>query len=197
MKGTIRAFLAVELAPEVRHVLSELIDLLDRVGVKDLRLAKAEGIHLTVKFLGEVPEPQAEAIAQATAEAVGGVRAFGLELGDPGVFPNLKAARVLWVGLGGDLSSLANVHERAEDALAPLGFDRDTRPFRPHLTLGRLRERAPSTDRRRAADALYAATVASGTTINVESISLMRSTLTPGGAEYERLALMPLRGSGQ
>ena len=197
MKETLRAFVAVELATEVKQALAGLIDRLRQTGIRDLRLVDPEAVHLTVKFLGDVPGDQVGMIAEAAAQAIGGLRAFDLELGGPGAFPNRAAPRVLWVGIEGDLAPMAALHQRIEDSLEPMGFPRDRRAFRPHLTLGRLRDHASSADRRKAAEALYSTVVTRGVPIDVSAVSLMRSTLLPTGAVYERLALMRMHGESE
>ena len=188
----IRAFVAVELDGAVKEVLAGLIDGLRKAGLVGLRLVEPEAVHLTLKFLGDVPETVAEAIPPAIGEAVRGLRPFDLATGDTGVFPSRGAPRVLWIGLNGDLAQLLDLHRRLEEALEPLGFARERRPYRPHLTLGRLRERASSTERRRAAEALSSMGPCPGTPIAVRAVSLMRSVLLPAGAEYSRLSRVPL-----
>ena len=194
MSETIRVFIAVELPPKVRSALSELIEKLRDTQIPGLRLARPEGIHLTLKFLGDVPKSQVESIAAAVSQAAQASRAFALELGQPGVFPNRNAPRVLWVGIDGGLSPLLTLHQQVEDALATLGFAKERRGFNPHLTVARIRDGTSKADRQRAAEAIFSTQVQTGLPIDVDSISLMQSTLLPGGAVYESLASMPLEG---
>lgn len=194
MSKTIRVFVAVELPSKVRSALADLIEKLRDTQIPGLRLVRAEGIHLTLKFLGDVPKSQVESIVAAVSQAAQAGRAFALELGQPGVFPNRNAPRVLWVGIGGDLSPLLALHQQVEDALATLRFAKDRRGFNPHLTVARIREGSSKADRQRAAEAIFSTRVQPGLRIDVDSISLMQSTLLPDGAVYESLASMPIEG---
>ena len=190
----IRAFLAVELDETVKAALSGIVDGLRRAKIGGLRLVEPGSVHLTLKFLGDILETQVETISSAVDEAVDGIEPFVMQIGDSGVFPSRRRPRVLWVGLDGDLPYMTMLHQRLEDALVSLGYEKESRPFRPHLTLGRLQERASNADRSRAAEALLSSDAARGTPVAVEAVSLMRSVLLPTGAEYGRLSHIPLGG---
>ena len=197
MSETIRVFVAVELPPKVRSALAELIEELRDTQVPGLRLVRPEGIHLTLKFLGDIPKSQVESIVTAVSQAAQPSRAFAVELGQPGVFPNRNAPRVLWAGICGDLSPLLVLHQQVEDALAMLGFAKDRRGFNPHLTVARIRDGTSKADRQRAAEAIFLTRLQAGLRIEVNSISLMQSTLLPDGAVYKFLASMPLEGGSR
>jgi 2'-5' RNA ligase len=140
-----------------------------------------DGLHITLKFLGEVDEALADPIGAALGAAVTAVRPFELGLGGFGAFPDLSRPRVLWFGVERHpaLELLAN---DVEKALGPFGFPPELRPFQPHLTLGRAkREARPGAFR---ALSELARDVAWETVIRVESVDLMQSTLTPAGARY-------------
>ena len=195
MSETIRAFVAVEMPPEVREALSAVVRSLDACRIGGLRTVDPASAHLTLKFLGNVPAPRVGAIEEALVDAATRSAPFRLRLGETGTFPERGAPRVLWVGLAGDTDALAALRSRTEAALEPLGFAPESRPFRPHLTLARMGDRSALADRNRARDALSSSPVEPGPAFRVESISLMRSILRPEGARYERLASIPLRGS--
>ncbi len=193
MSETIRAFIAVELPEEVKAELGKLIEHLRRSGARGLRLVRVEGIHLTLKFLGDVPKARVEPITDALRRAVERHSPFKTQLGEVGVFPDRRNPRVLWAGLQGDLEPLKALQRDVEEALARIGFAREPRAFSPHLTLARLQDGASPTDRRTAAEALFLADFRAGLDINVESASLIQSILKPGGAVYETLASAPLK----
>ncbi len=195
MNGTLRAFVAVELPPDIRDTLSSLVRFLDQQRIAGLRTVAADSVHLTLKFLGNVQESQVPAIENAVIDAAGESRALALRLAEAGVFPERGAPRVLWVGLTGNVEPLVALQSRLEDALAPLGFEPERRPFRPHLTLGRLNDRATRSDRYRAKQALLSARFEQGQTIAVGALSLMQSILRRDGARYRRLASIPLGDS--
>ena len=195
MKESVRAFLAIELPEQAKAALGGLVEKLRMARIRGLRPVNAEGIHLTLKFLGDVPRTQIEPIAAEVARVVKGHRPFTVALSVVGVFPSGASPRVLWVGLKGDLPSLVDLHQSVEGALDGLGFARERRGFSPHLTVARINDRTPLPDRRRAVEVLEAAeSFESGPRIDVGSVSLMRSILLPERARYERLALIPLRG---
>ena len=101
-----RAFVAIELSREVRDVLAGLVGHLELARVRSLRTVNPDGIHLTLKFLGEVSEQLAPSIAGEVERAVAGHSPFTLNIDGSGVFPDERRVRVLWVGLQGDLPSL-------------------------------------------------------------------------------------------
>ena len=196
MTETVRVFVAIGLSDQARNVLTDLVAELTRARVRGLRAVDPHGIHLTLKFLGNVPEARIASIVSEVSAVVAEHRPFSVELSDVGVFPNEASPRVLWVGVGGDLTELRELDQGVEGTLEGLGFARKRREFSPHLTVGRIRDGAPASDRRRATEALFAAPFDSSAQIQVESVSLIQSILLPQGARYHRLALMPLASAG-
>ena len=136
----VRCFVAVELPAEARRCIGGLVAGLREAGVRGLRPVNPDGVHLTLKFLGDVSTSTVGDVAAALEGAAAGARPFDLELRGVGGFPDLRRPRVLWVGVGGDLEALQRLYESVESALAPLGFPPEGRAFTPHLTLARLRE---------------------------------------------------------
>ena len=196
MTESIRVFVAIELSDQVRNALSDLVGDLRRAHIQGLRAVDPQGIHLTLKFLGNVSEARIEPIVSDVSRVVSEHRSFSVALDGVGVFPSKTRPRVLWVGLGGDLPALQELHQGVEAALYGLGFAREKREFSPHLTVGRIHDGAPASDRHRAAEALFAAPLDSNAQTEVDSVSLIRSILLPQGAKYQRIAHMPLAGSG-
>ena len=194
MAENIRAFLAIELPDRVKAALEELVEALHRADVRGLRPVKADGIHLTLKFLGNISHEQVDPIVTATSRLVEARPPFTLELGGPGVFPHRRSPRVLWRGVVGEIEPLLALQREIEEALVPVGFSSENRGFSPHLTLGRFRDRTAIADRLRAADALFSAPIEPGLGMDVNSVSLIRSTLLPDGAVYDHLARMSFGG---
>ena len=154
---------------------------------------KPENIHLTLKFLGEVPPAREGAIREAMAEAVAGTLPFPLRVGACGVFPGEQSPRVLWVGLRAGGPEAAALAARLERACAARGFPREDRPFKAHLTLGRVRApRGLEATMRR----LRAHVEEDLGETAVERIVLFESTLHPAGAIYTRRHELPLAGGG-
>ncbi len=187
----LRLFVAVELPDDVRQALAALQAELRPRGLEGLRWVRPEGVHLTLKFLGETPADKLPAIREALAVSVKGVPPHRLSLGSLGTFGGRRGPQVLWVDLGGDIEPLGRLQRQVEQALAAAGFPREKRPFSPHLTLARVRPESAQAAAPRIAQALEAVRTPAAE-LEVREIALMRSTLGPGGAVYERLATFAL-----
>ena len=190
-----RAFLAIELPMQVRKTLEELGQSITRARVAGLTPVRPENMHLTLKFFRELEDRLTPDVIEATHRIAQAQQPFRLTLGQVGAFPSSRNARVLWVGLEGDTDSLREFHRRLDDAFAKIGIPRDSRDFNPHLTIARLDDHTPPTDRRRATEALFSAPVRAGQPIAVRSVVLMQSILGPGGPAYTRLTDATLTAS--
>lgn len=184
---SVRAFVAIELPGSVKFALSQLQDNLKRSEHTSVKWVDTGSIHLTLKFLGNIATETIPELTKVLSEAARGITPFHLELGEMGVFPNLRAPRVVWVGLRGETATLSVLQENIGSALISLGFPPENRAFSPHLTLGRVREKASPGERRSLGQAVASSKVASMEPFPVDSLSLMRSTLTREGAVYSRL----------
>ncbi len=195
MSEQIRAFIAIEMPDEIRAGLSSLQAKLRPGQHPYVKWVHPEGIHLTLKFLGNIRRDQVSPIEEAISQASTGISPFQLQLGGLGAFPNLGRPRVVWVAMTGDLERLAALQRGIEQALVPLGFARESRPFAPHLTLGRLRERASPEERKRIGETVEATEPEDTAAMEAREVSLMRSTLTPRGAIYDCIATVELSSS--
>jgi 2'-5' RNA ligase len=189
----IRTFIAIELDESVKDGLIKLQERLkDKVPQGSVRWARPEGIHLTLKFLGDVPADQIEEIAGALQKSCQGLAPFSLSCGGLGCFPNLKRPRVAWVGIQEETGTLAQLKEAIEENVAPLGYPTEKRKFSPHLTLGRVQRRVGAGDQRRLGELVEASEIGILGQMEVRSVNLMRSDLRPSGAVYTRLAKVEL-----
>lgn len=186
-----RLFVACELPPATKAALAEIQSLLRARGAQELRWVRPEGMHLTLKFLGEVPADKAPSIEEALAAAIEGPLELRLAFSALGTFGGPARLRVIWVGAEGDVAPLVGLASRVEGALTPLGFPRERRPYSPHLTLARVSDRASPEQRRRLADLVAGFEMPPVPEAVVREVSLMRSFLEPGGARYQRLAGFP------
>jgi 2'-5' RNA ligase len=152
-------------------------------------------MHITLRFLGDVPAEGLEPISEAMSRAAHAVPEFRLRLGSYGAFPPEGPPRVLWVGLNGDIAAVRRLHASLQEELSSLGHWPETRPFTPHITLARLARNAGHADRRRALQALKASGPGHAD-FEVGSLSLMASHLKTQGANsgprYEKLAVATL-----
>jgi len=189
----VRSFIAIELPDELKQGLTQLEARLKMGKQPWVKWVDPYSIHLTLKFLGSIVVDRVSEITKAMAEAVQGISPFHLEAKDLGVFPNLRRVQVIWVGISGEVDKLNQLQQHLESNLARLGFASESRPFTPHLTLARLRDRA-SLDERQSLGQLIASTrFEAAYTIKVDAINLMRSQLTREGAIYSRISSVELK----
>jgi len=191
----IRSFIAIELPEEVKEGLARLRKKLERREHIFVKWVDPGGIHLTLKFLGNVPVKRVTEITEAMEEVAAENPPFHLEISGLDAFPNLKQVRVFWVGIGGELEKLSQLQQSIDSALASLGFAREARPFVPHLTLARIREGASALERKSFGDLVGSTNFEEKYHVTVEAISLMKSQLTPAGAIYSRLSVVKLGDS--
>lgn len=189
-----RAFIAVELPAEIKAILAAHARTLSAANIRGLRAVRPEGVHLTLKFLGEISTEQAHDAGEAVRRIAASSAPFPLRLNAAGVFPSEARARVLWVGVGGDLAALQTLRNGVEEACQALCFPRETGAFTPHLTLARLDERVSPAYRGRAVSTHASGWRPEGSLFAATKIGLIRSHLQPGGAVYETVAEASLTG---
>ena len=159
-----------------------------RRGLSGVRWVRPEGIHLTLKFLGEIEDPQVEAILESVERATRWSGKLTLVLSEVGTFPNFNSPKVIWVGLKGNPDSLKELQSRIDQGISSTtGLPKEKRKFAPHLTLGRVRENASGDERRRIGQALAEVALEADVSWEVCEVELIRSTLTPSGAVYDVL----------
>jgi 2'-5' RNA ligase len=188
----IRSFLAFDLSAEMRdsvfRLSSELKPLLPRA-----RWVPAENIHLTIVFLGEVPESSIEGIAGVAKNVCDRYGAFDMALRGIGVFSGIRNPRVLWIGLQTDLERISYFRNALQRELRAFGVRQETRPFRPHLTVCRFRKGAGGGEP--LAKILREYKEFSTSFSRIETLFLFKSELTPKGSIYTELAQWPLSGT--
>jgi 2'-5' RNA ligase len=188
----LRLFAALDPPGPVRRELaSAQADLRRGAGphAEEVRWIPPDRLHVTLRFLGAVPEEQVAAVRDALAGAAAGSHPLALEVRGAGGFPTPRRARVVWLGLAGDAGGLASLASELERRLAPLGFPSEERPLVPHFTVGRSRERRGAIGLERAlADAAAARPIP----WRASELCLFRSHLSAGGPRYEAIARFPL-----
>ena len=188
----VRLFVACEVPDDVRETIGETIEGLRKKSGAAVRWIRADGVHVTLKFLGEVPVKKLPAVKLAIQEAVVGHAPFELEFSNIGTFGGREGLRLMWVGIAGDVLRLEALVRAVNAALAVVGFEPERRPFRPHLTLGRVRDEISTRHRAEIEVAVGKSTVPP-VSWRTAQVSLMRSRLTTAGATYEVIATFPLR----
>jgi 2'-5' RNA ligase len=191
----IRLFVAIPL-PE--SLLERLVDVQYRVQGKvphkSVRWVRSEGIHLTLKFLGDTPEDKVPTIREALTVVGRNAPLCTLVAEGLGCFPSLRRPRVLWVGVNEPTGRLEALQKAVEEAMTSLGYKPERHGFTPHLTLGRVRRGTSRTDEKRIAEAIEGTTVGQLTEFTADRFELIRSELKPTGAEYTTLETFLLLG---
>lgn len=191
----LRLFIALELTPEVKRGLARLQDDLRRqLPPKVVRWTDPEGIHLTLKFLGDTPADKVQAVSQAMAQAAAGFAPFSFAVADFGCFPNAARANVLWVGVPQMPKALAGLQRAVDLRMHALGYPKETRPFSPHLTLGRVNKTIAVAERQKLAALIGQTLVGQLGVVPVHEVVLFQSDLRPTGSVYTALARAGLTG---
>ena len=195
---TWRTFIAIELDEELKAHLRHIQDRLrEEMPPRSVRWVRPEGVHLTLKFLGDTPLAQIEAVQAALGRAAAQVGPFRFEVGGLGCFPHSRRPRVVWVGLHEPTGALAKLHKAIEAQVAPLGFPTEKRAFHPHLTLGRVQRWASKSEVRQVGEIVAASALGTLDEMAVERVCHIRSDLRPSGAVYTTLYAATLGGEGE
>jgi len=184
--ATKRLFIAAE---PPQHIIDGCRDIIDglRAAGDGIRWVKPSGIHLTMKFFGDVDDARIPEISDA-AGIIEGSGAVDLVVKGLGTFPGGGRPRVVWVGIEGDVERFVTARDLLDGALSEIGFPPEDRPFRGHLTLGRIKGRPPVALSAR----LEQSRNISLGEMRVEGVHLIQSDLKPSGAVYTPLAFYPL-----
>jgi 2'-5' RNA ligase len=184
MAKTFRAFIAVGLPEDVRRWLREARALLQgRIPSASVRWTNPNGIHITLKFLGEIPVESASVIRSAMEAAAAQRCPFTLVVEGLGCFPNAGRPRVIWAGVRRE-EALDDLNARLEEGLERIGFPKERRAFSPHLTLGRVREGVSPKELGEIGRMVTGAPCSPPIAMEVTGYSLFKSVLRPTGAEY-------------
>jgi RNA 2',3'-cyclic 3'-phosphodiesterase len=179
----IRSFLAIELPAAIQMKIGRIEEDLKSTSA-DVRWVSPEKIHLTLKFFGNIEEQSIDSIVEAVKGHVTDMRPFQIVVRGTGAFPNLKNPRVIWVGLVDKEGVLASFQKSADISLAKIGFQPEDRPFRPHLTMGRVRSNRGREELIRRVGKYREEEVGE---FEAERVILFKSDLTPSGSIYTRL----------
>ena len=183
-----RLFLAINFPPEVRDRLFQATAVM-REAEPRIRWVTSPLLHVTLKFLGEQPQEMVPPLMQRVRSAVAGVGAIRASISGVGTFPNFRRPRIVWIGVQGD-DRLSRVVERVEGACVDSGLAAEERPFRAHITLGRVRDELRGADAARLEE--VARTVRAREETVIGTVDLMESTLSPAGSRYRVVATAPL-----
>lgn len=191
--GLLRAFLASELPASLQDAISSATSELRRHLSDGLvRWVPSHNVHLTLKFLGDVSPASLELIKQMMRAEAAQFSAFDVQVEGLGCYPSARHPRVLWVGLQAP-AELVSLQRAIEAAAARLGYESEERGFSPHLTIGRVRQNASSSDLHKIRTSLDGTRIGLLGSARVDAIHLFKSELRPEGSIYTRLFSAPLR----
>ena len=182
----LRVFIAVEIPLPIRQAIFEKTGVLRNAVGPLIRWVPVGNMHLTLKFIGEVSPANMELLSQMLSVETRGGAPFQMQVGGLGAFPSARRARVIWIGLQAP-AVLASLQHGIESATARLGYETETRPFSPHLTIGRVKQQVSAGEQQQIRTALEQTQVGDLGTAEVKEVHLFKSDLQPGGSIYTRL----------
>jgi len=183
----LRAFIAIEIPIEIKTAITDQTAGLHRRAGQTVRWVTPENTHLTLKFLGDVSPTNAELLAESLRAECGKQPPFEISASGIGCFPNQHRPYVIWIGLNAP-ADLNQLQHKIESAAARLGFAAEDRPFSAHLTIGRVRERTSQADIKNLQAALEGLRIGELGQFTVQTITLFKSELQPGGPCYTPLS---------
>jgi 2'-5' RNA ligase len=187
----VRAFVGIALPPEVRGAVAGAIGPLRGPGTA-VSWVPTENLHITLKFLGEIPRDRCRLLEGLLSGVAAGSPPFSLDAAGGGAFPGTRNPRVLWVGFLEPLELVGKLQQNMENALSGAGFPGEDRRFHPHITVGRVRGVLPPAWGERFLQSLSGREFGQ---VPVSSLRLFESRLSPGGAIYRVVREFPLEGS--
>jgi RNA 2',3'-cyclic 3'-phosphodiesterase len=183
----LRVFIAIDLSPQLQQAIENQISPLRRaIGNDSVRWIPAQNLHLTLKFLGNIAASHVDFLKQLLSQTAESHAAFDLRIGGIGSFPNSKMPRVLWAGIHAP-AELASLQKSIEAGATRLGYERDARPFSPHLTLGRVRQGMDPASLQKVRIALEGIQIGNIGSARIEHVHLYKSELHSSGSVYTKL----------
>ena len=183
MSKNLRIFIAIKIpgivAKQIIRTSEPLRKIKDRV-----KWVEPENFHLTLKFLGDTPQDRLEPICDALCAATKNTGKFDVTFGGAGAFPGPRRPKVLWIGVNQGGHQMIRMAESVDQALETLGFTREKRPFSPHLTIGRYKDRRGGGN---LTEPLQAMAEFTTDIFTCDKIHLIKSVLTPKGPIYTTL----------
>lgn len=188
----LRAFIAIDLPQPIQEAIEKQTSRL-RLAAGDglVRWIPPQNIHLTLKFLGNIAASHMDFLKQLLHQTADSHQPFDVQIGGIGSFPNSKLPRVLWAGVHAP-ADLASLQKTIETGAARLGYEKEARPFSPHLTLGRVRQGIDPRDLQKISSALNGIQIGNIGSARVDAVHLYKSELRPEGSLYTKLFSAPL-----
>ena len=180
----VRSFIAIPVPAEGMQVLEEAVRRLEPEIGKHVRWVRLEGIHLTLKFMGDIPAGMVERVLEALILVAARFSPIDLSISGMGVFPNARRPRVLWAGVHGDLETLSALQLAIDESVGDLGLPKEQRAFSPHLTLGRVRRDVAEGQLRNIGQVMADGELSGAPSWTADTVNLMRTELDPSGSRH-------------
>jgi 2'-5' RNA ligase len=191
--NVLRAFIAIELPKQLQDALEkQTTRLRQSLGDDLVRWIPTQNMHLTLKFLGNIAASHVEFLKQLVTQTADSHSQFDLQISGIGSFPNSKRARILWAGIYAP-AELPSLQKNLEAGTTRLGYEKEERPFSPHLTLGRVRQNIDQTGLQKIRTILDTIQLGNIGSARVDSIHLYKSELQTSGSVYTKLFSAPLK----
>jgi RNA 2',3'-cyclic 3'-phosphodiesterase len=187
----LRTFLAIDLPSSLHEAIGKKQKEL-KSSLPGINWVKSENLHITLKFLGDTPESQIDDLRKVVEQAVKGTSPFVMTLRGFGAFPDKRAPRTLWTGIDCEENVLENLATQVEAVVIPLGFPEEGKPFRPHLTLARIKKDYRELGKVIEKSGVLADPFIFGRLL-VEQVTLFKSDLRPTGSVYTKLWAVPFQ----
>ena len=185
----IRTFIAIKIPTGVKSDIKNWQDKLKDI-VTGIKWVKSDNIHITLKFLGNIEEKMIPRLKEAIKSSAEHVSPFEIEVKGEGCFPNVNRPRIVWVGVDNGKDVLSTIASKIEIECSKLGFEKENRPYRPHLTVGRVKKYIRNTDELRG---FFNENPFRTEVFTAEEIILMKSDLRPDGPVYTPLEIIKLK----
>jgi 2'-5' RNA ligase len=184
----IRAFIAVKIPEDLKIALQKIQEIFKDSGDR-IRWVKPSGMHITLKFLGDIEVQNIPDIGREIEQACTGSSHFEIRLAGTGSFPDMKRPRILWAGIQEGAEEIKKIYKDLEPGLSRIGFIQERRPFRPHITLGRIKH---IKDRERFKSRIMQNSEIQIGTMTADAVHLIESRLRPDGAVYSSQLVVSL-----
>lgn len=191
----VRSFIAIPVPDDGIRALQDVVDDFDSEIGRHVRWVRPEGIHLTLKFMGDIPAGMVDRVLGVLPLVTARFSPFSLKISGLGAFPNLRKPRVLWAGLDGDLDALRDLQLAVDDAVGDLGLPKEQRPFSPHLTLARVHREAAEGQLRRISEVVAAGEISATPAWTIDTVNLMRTELDPAGSRHYLVGASAIGGA--
>ena len=180
----VRSFIAIPVPDQGIEALQDTAQKLESDIGRSVRWVRPEGIHLTLKFMGDIPAGTVEQVLEALPQVAAQFPPIKLAVSRLGVFPSTRRPRVLWAGLTGELEALFELQSAVDDMVGRFGLPEEQRPFSPHLTLGRVRRETSESQLRKIGEIMADAAPPSAEPWTANAVNLMRTELDPAGSRH-------------